>query len=163
MSEQPEKKVPTKEEMHKYYAIEFFNQSWDFLDKYVASKEIEDGETALRLAYASAQHWSYVGTTLNTQRGEWMISHVAAVLKRPEQALHHAKRCYDLTMEHHFTDFDLGYAYEGMARAYAAAGNRDEALKWRELALHSVEQIKEQGDRDQFLSDMNNDLWFDIK
>ncbi len=43
------------------------------------------------------------------ESGEWLISHVYAVLNRPEVALYHAQRCLDLCQESNVKDFDIAY------------------------------------------------------
>ena len=47
----------------------------------------------VRAAYASAYHWSRAArrTEANEARGEWMLSHVHAVLGRADMAQHHAR------------------------------------------------------------------------
>ena len=44
---------------------------------------------------SSQYHWREVGGPPET-RGEWLVSHVYAVLGRPEPALDHARRCLEL-------------------------------------------------------------------
>jgi hypothetical protein len=56
-------------------------------------------------------------------------------------------------------DFDWAYAYEGVARAHAVAGNRDEAIRHIELAQKAGEAIKEEEDRRIFVADFNGGNW----
>jgi len=51
-------------------------------------------------------------------------------LNTPEPALCHAKRYLEICEESNIGDFDLAYAYEAMARAYAVAGESPEAEKY---------------------------------
>ena len=54
-----------------------------------------------------------------------MISHVYAILGRGKEALESAQKTMRLTKQHSFKDFDLAYAYEALARAHSASGNKD--------------------------------------
>ncbi len=116
----------------------------------------DDIAEAVRLAHSSTFHWSFVGTELNHQRGEWICSRVYAHFGFGDSALYHAKRCFDLTMKHGFEDFDLGYAYEGLSRAYSVLKNEKEKKKYFKLAEDSVEQIKKKEDREWFIKDLRS-------
>ena len=70
-------------------------------------------------------------TPANEARGEWMLSHVHAVLGRADLAQHHAERCVAVVDAADLQDFDRAYAHEALARAAAAAGRVDEAREQR--------------------------------
>ncbi|UCD20285.1 MAG: hypothetical protein JSU64_03865 [candidate division WOR-3 bacterium] len=148
-------------EWHKRFAVECNNRVWNLLAKETRSDE--ESEEMVHAAHASYYHWSKIGEPVNLQRGEWLISHVYAVLERSEQAVHHAVRCLTLTEEHKFIDFDLAYAYEAMARAHAAAHSTTEAKKYLDLARKAGESIKREEDRKLFFSDLETGPWFDIE
>mgnify|MGYP006304951731 CR=1 FL=1 len=117
----------------------------------------------IRLAYASLYHWSVIGEPINEQRGEWMVSHVWAVLGRGDPALYHAEKCWKLTEELGLAGFDLAYAREALARANAATGNDAEALKQFEEAEKAAEKIPGDEDRKLFLADLEKGPWFGIR
>jgi len=148
------KKMYNEEECHKKFAVDLFNYVWSLLVKQKRTEEEDEG--MVNASHASCFHWSKVGIPVNLQRGEWLISHVYAVLNRAEPALHHAKICLRLTEEHKFRDFDLAYAYEGMARALAVAGNKGERDKYINLAKEAGEAIKEKEDKELFFSDLKS-------
>lgn len=156
-----EEKKYSEKECHKKFAVGLNNLVWDLLEKVNRTKE-EDDEM-IHAAHASCYHWSKVGAAVNIQRGEWMISHVYAVLNRSEPALFHAKRCMELTDEHDFKDFDLAYAHEGMARAYAAAGEKLEYEKYSKLAKEAGEKIKNKKDKELFFSDLESGPWYNME
>jgi hypothetical protein len=54
-----------------------------------------------------------------------------------------------MTGEHSdsMADFDVAYTYEGVARANALAGNRDEALKYLQLADEAGQSIENEEDK----------------
>lgn len=75
-------------------------------------------------------------------------------MNRPESALYHTKRYLEICKENSIGDFDLAYAYEAMARAYAVAGEKGEAGKYIQLTKKAGEQIKEKENRDLLHTDL---------
>ncbi|HZA25512.1 MAG TPA: hypothetical protein VFA32_23430 [Dehalococcoidia bacterium] len=57
------------------------------------------------------------------------------------------------------SSFDVVCAYEGVARANAVAGNRNEALKYRQLADAAGQSIENEEDKRIFLADFNTGCW----
>jgi uncharacterized protein YndB with AHSA1/START domain len=105
-------------------------------------------------AHASQWHWSYGGGKLEAQRGEWLLSHVYAVIGDARAALRHAQRCRDITEAEGYEDFDRAYACEAMARAYAVSGDSEAAREWRERAVAAGALIADDEDRKIFESDL---------
>ena len=156
-----EEKKYSEEEFNKKFAVGLNNLVWSLLEKKDRTKG--EDEKMINAAYASLYHWSIVGEAINFQRGHWMISHVYAVQGRPEPALYHAKECMQLTQQHGFEDFDLAYAYEAMARAYAVNRKRSECQKYVKLAIEAGEKIKAEEDRKIFFSDFEKGPWYGMK
>ncbi|NQU68134.1 MAG: tetratricopeptide repeat protein [Candidatus Marinimicrobia bacterium] len=150
-----------EQKFHHYMGIELNNQTWNLLGK--DNRGDKDNQRMIQFAQGSLYHWllSPLFEKINEQRGEWMISHVFAVLGQGEQALVSAEKCMALTTEFGFEDFDLGYACEGMARAHAASGNDTVAIDYFEKAKAAAEQVKGDEDRKQYLSDLESGPWFD--
>jgi hypothetical protein len=110
---------------HRWFARSLNGLVWRLLAR--PSRTPEDDARMVDAAHASQYHWREVGGPPET-RGEWLVSHVYAVLGRPEPALHHARRCLELADgEPRVADFDHAYAAEAMARALACAGELDQA------------------------------------
>ena len=147
-----EPKRYTEQECHKKFAIDTFNLTWQLLDK--TDRTEEDDERMIHAAHASRFHWGEVGTAVHAERGEWQISRVYSVLNRPELALHHAQRCLAICQEHGIKDFDIAFAHEAMARAYAVAEDSAQCEMHIQLAKNSGLQIEEKEDRDLFLSEL---------
>ena len=143
----------TKEEFHKKMAVDLFNGVWDLFDK--QERTAAEDDEMVHAAHASRYHWGEIGTPLNFERGEWQIARVYAVLGRPEPALFHARKCLQICTENEIGDFDIAFAYEAMARAYASAGDAGECEKYRELAKRAGAVIEEDGDRDVFLGELS--------
>ena len=158
-----ETKTYTEEEAERFFAIKYFNQIWNLLDKPVRTGE--ENELLLDYAHTSMAHWRVAGTPLNLQRGEWMLSRVYCVLGKSEPALEHAHRCKQLTDQHLdlMQDFDLAFAWECLARAHALAGHKDEVIKLCIKAKEAGQLIKDEQDRKVFENDFNGGEWYGLK
>ena len=133
-------------EIHRRLAADLFNEAWELLER--PDRTPEDDERMQHAAHASRFHWGIAGTTLNAARGEWQCSRVYAVLGRAEPALHHARRCLELTEAAEREDFDLPFAFEALARAHAVAGEPEEAERWCTMARAAAELIADAEDRE---------------
>lgn len=147
-----EEKKYSERECHKKFAVDCFNLVWTLMDKKDRTKDEDD--RMVHAAHCSRFHWGETGTPVEFERGEWQISRVYTVVKRPESALYHAERCLKICQENNIGDWDIAFAYEAMARAYATAGQRAECKKYIELANDAGEQIKDKGDRDYLFSEL---------
>ena len=105
-----EEKRYTVEESHLMFAKKLNGVTWDLLEK--PARSAEEDDLTVHAAHASLYHWLQVGTPVNRQRGEWLVSRVYAVLGRGEDALHHAKRCIETTRKHEdlMEAFDTAFA-----------------------------------------------------
>lgn len=149
-------------EEHKKIGIKFFNQIWGFIEK--KNRSTEENEMMLHYAHASALHWLLSEPPkVNKQRGDWIISRVYAILNRPESALIYAKRCYanteEPTKDNGFNRFDVAYANEAMARAYAIAGNKAEFQKYYKKAQVEGDKITDKGDKKYWDMDITSEPW----
>jgi hypothetical protein len=158
-----EEKTYTEAEAHRFFAIDYNGKTWDLLDK--ADRTADDDELMVHSAHASCRHWLVAGTGVNHQRGEWLIARVYTVLGLGEAALRHAERTLQLTEKYssEMEDFDVAFAYEGVARAHAAAGNKSEAAGFVERATKAGEAIEDAGNREYFFGDMNGGEWFGVR
>lgn len=147
-----EEKKYNEKEWHKKKAVDLFNLVWSFLDKKERTKQEDD--KMVHAAHASRFHWGEIGTPLEFERGEWQISRVYSVLNRPQPALYHARRCLEICQENKIGDFDIAFAYEAMARAYAVAREKSEREKYIKLAKAAGEDIKGKENKDYFLGDL---------
>lgn len=141
-----------KQTIHKEFAINLFNETWELIEK--ENRSQKDVDHMIHAAHASRYHWQIAGNALNIARGEWLISHVYAMLNRVEPCLYHADRCLQITLENDIRDFDLAFAYEAMARACDLAGDEVNTAKYIELAKEAAAKIKDQKDREYFLSQL---------
>jgi hypothetical protein len=124
---------PTQEmidKWHRWFAVQCNNRTWDLIAKPDRSPQ-EDREM-LEGAYASAFHWSKIGTPLHAARADLALAHVHAALGQGQQSLFHAQRCLSFFEAGQGEDWDLAFAHAAMAHAAAAA--RDAALHAKHYA-----------------------------
>ena len=118
-------------------AVDLFNAVWQEMER--TDRTPDDDAAMVHMAHASVHHWAQVGTEVNLARGEWQVSRVYTVVGRGDSALWHAQRCLDLCTRHGFEDWDLAYAHEAMARAYAVLGEAEACARHivaaREVAI----------------------------
>ena len=141
---------------HHYMGIKMNNQTWSLLDKKDRSEQ--DDIRMINYAKASLFHWqkSDKYTIVNEQRGQWLISHVYAILRKSDEALSYAKETLKITKDNNLKDFDLAYAYESMARAYSIANNKNKSKEWYKRAKVAGNLIVNEKDKEYFLLDLNS-------
>ncbi len=133
-------------------AVATFNYTWSQLRR--EDRTERDDDLMIHAAHTSRFLWEDVGGPINHARGEWQISRVYAVLGRAEPALFHARRCLEICEAEGIGDFDLGFAYEAMARAHAVAGNAEEAARYGAMALEQAAAVADLDDREVLLGDL---------
>jgi hypothetical protein len=153
----------TENEAHRHFAKLCNQKVWSLIAK--VERTADDNAEMLDAAHASLYHWRYAGTGVHQQRGEWLISHVYALLGQGDGSLRHAERCLALTAQYQgeMEDFDIAYAYLAMARANAILGNQPDAQKYLTLAEVAGETIADQEDRLIFTDDLVGGNWYGLR
>jgi hypothetical protein len=146
--------VEITSEIHKKLAVSLFNKVWELID--LKDRSEEETELMINTAHASLYHWRQVGEPVNFARGEWQVSRVYSLAGRADPALHHAANSLEICQKHGIGDFDLAFAYEALARAYAIEGNNSKVEEFHKLALAAAENIKEKDDKKYFLSELES-------
>jgi hypothetical protein len=149
-----EKEIDNKQTQHKKLAKSLFNQVWDLLEKEKRTEEEDD--KMVHAAHASRYHWGEIGTPITFERGEWQISRVYSTLNRPESAIFHAQRCLDICLKNGIEDFDIAFAYEALARAYAVNGDKNNHKIFFKLGEQAAKNIKKEDDREYFITELHN-------
>lgn len=114
-------KAPLPPDVQTQVGKDLFNYTWTLIE--LDRRTVAQEDAMVHAAHASRHHWTQVGKPENLARGDWLISHVYAILGRPEPALHHAHRCLQICRENGIADWDIAAAYEALARASAVAGD----------------------------------------
>jgi hypothetical protein len=130
---------------HRLFAIELFNRSWDLLE--MPDRSVDDDAEMLAAAFGSAWHWQQVGTAENIALGDHQISKVASHVGQPALALHYARRALEAIEIGHFGDWQVAAAYEGMARACAAAGDTAGRDYWVQRCTVALGAVPDAADR----------------
>ena len=129
-----------------------FNRTWILIEK--EDRTPDEDEEMLLTALTSQYHWRRVGTPIHLARSEWQVTRVCGLLGRYDEAVRRSKRCLEMTEATKIGDFDLAFAYEGMARSLALAGEVEQARAFAELAASAGTQIAEEEDRQLFMADL---------
>jgi hypothetical protein len=130
---------------HRRFAIELFNRSWDLLEQ--ADRTPEDDAEMLAAAFGSAYHWSVVGTAENRALSDHQIAKIASHVGQPALALHYARRALEAIELGRFGDWQVAAAYEGMARACAAAGDLAGRDYWVQRCTIALGAVPDAADR----------------
>ena len=149
------------DKLHRFLGIDLNQQTWSLLNK--KDRDTMNNNRMIAFSKASLYHWklSPEFEPVNEQRGEWLISHVYAVLEKGENALIYAKKCWEITERENLKDLDLAYALEALARAYAALENSDKMNEYFLKAKSAGENIEKKEDLDYFLADFHAEPWFE--
>lgn len=152
----------TLPEAHRHFAVTANGEVWRLLEQ--STRTSEEDAALLRAAHTCLYHWLHAGSAVHHQRGEWLLARVYAVLGNSQAALRHAARCMHLTDQYRaeMEDFDLAYAYEGLARAHALAGNPAEARRYHAQAAAAGQTIGDAEDRSIFLGDFEGGEWYGL-
>jgi hypothetical protein len=158
-----ETKTYTIDEAHKYFAQSTNGRVWELLQK--SNRLPSQDDEMLHAAHACAYHWQFVGTAVHQQRGEWLISRVHVALGHGNEALRHAQRCFELTESNRglMKDFDIAYAFEGMARAQAMLGDHRIAKEFLVLAQQAGDAIANEEDKSIFMGDFDAGNWYGLR
>ena len=137
---------------HRQLGVDLFNHTWTLLDQ--GERTAAEDDAMIHAAYASRYHWSQASQEAKHQaRGEWQLSRVFSVLGRGEPAVYHAERCLAWCEGGDVEDWDLAFAYEALARAHGAAGNADEAGRFKQKAREEGDRIADADDCEHFDED----------
>jgi hypothetical protein len=144
--------VPLEPGQARRLGVDLFNYVWTLLER----EDRSERESALMVhaAHASRFFWEEPGDAVNHARGEWQISRVYATLERAEPAIHHARECLNICEDNGIGDFDIAYAYEALARAYAVAGDAKSAKEFEGKARDAAGGVADKDDKDKLLADL---------
>lgn len=151
-----EKEPVITPEQQRQLGIDLFNYTWTLIDK--MDRTADDADEMIHVAHASAYHWRQVGIPLNFARSDWLLSRVYAILDRPEAAIYHAHHSLDVCQAESIGDFDLAFAFEALARAYALNGQMTEARKYLQQARDAGQLTEEEDDRQYFAAELKTIL-----
>ena len=137
---------------HRQLGVDLFNGTWTMMEQ--PDRTPDEDALMIHMAHASAYHWLQVGAPENVARSHWQCSRMYTVLGRSEPAIYHAKLVLDVCEQNDIGDWDLAFAYEALARAYAVAANSAESAGWLAKAQAASTDITDDEDRELLLTDL---------
>jgi hypothetical protein len=157
-----DEEIIKKEGHHKYFGIELNRLTWSLLCR--TDRTAEENELMLNAAHGSNIHWRQVGTAVHFQRGEWLIARVYSELNIPERALFYAERCRKITEDNRedMKDYDIAYADEAMAWAFACSGKHEDANKYLKSAINNGNNISGKEEKEIFEGDLKSGPWYGL-
>jgi hypothetical protein len=140
---------------HKFYSADCFNRTWDLLDK--AQRSPEEDQDMVQLALASLWHWSQRSdrTETNLSVGYWLASRVYAVLGLGDESRRYANLSLEAIRGRDVPPFYLGYAFEALARAESAAGDREKMSGYLAEARRIAGELPDADGRKALLGDLD--------
>lgn len=141
---------------HHYFAVTFFNDIWELIDKPERTKQ--DNETMLHLAHASLLHWSNNPKVnpSNWSIGYWMLSRVYSLNSDGENALKYGEKSYEYAESGKLDPFFTGYAYEAMARAFKISGDQDKFQVYLQKALDCAQKVSDKDSQELLMADLED-------
>ncbi|HBJ83797.1 MAG TPA: hypothetical protein DDZ88_08010 [Verrucomicrobiales bacterium] len=106
---------------HRYFSADFFNLTWELIEK--AERSPEDTECMISLSHASLAHWRMREdcTARNLSIGYWQLSRVYALAGQADNATHYGQLCLGVSGQE--PPFYISYAHEALARAAKLKGD----------------------------------------
>jgi hypothetical protein len=137
---------------HRHFSAWCFNQAWDLIEK--ADRTEADDRLMVALNQASIFHWLNRPdcTAKNMAVGYWQASRIQALLGKADEAMRHAHTC--LGYSDGLEPFNLGYAYEALARAAGLAGDAQALAEYLGRAEALAEQVSDAADRRLLMADL---------
>ena len=129
---------------HRAKAVATYNRCWDLLDNPTRSAD-EDAEL-LTAAFASRYHWLAVDDEQAHIIAEWMVSRAAAAVGEPDIAILFGRRALAAVITGERPAWLRASIYEGLARAYASAGDgtrRDECIARAWVELEAEQDVED--------------------
>ncbi len=151
-----------KEQANRWFAVQLNNRAWDLLES--TDRSDTEADEMIHAAHASVYHWLQVGTAANYARAMCLLANVYAALGRATEAVRYAGRCVELTEANaaDLADWDFAFAYDCLARARAAAGDRTQAEDLRQKSREYGDQIADPEDKEFFTRWLTSGNWHGI-
>jgi hypothetical protein len=139
---------------HRHFSVSCFNRAWDLLDR--AKRTPQEDQEMIFLGLAGLWHWTQREDCFptNLSIGYWQVARIYTVLKQVENARYYAQQCLHISKMGDVAPFYVGYAYEALARAEAAAGDRAAMQTYLEEARRLAGRVADPEERDQLLEDL---------
>ena len=140
--------------VHKHFSAQCFNMAWDLIEK--QDRTAEEDEQMIRLNQASLWHWTQREDCKKTNMsvGYWQASRIFALVGQPDAARKYGQLSLENSNEKE--PFYMGYAYEALARAESAAGNREKSEEYLKQARKLAEGVADADSKKMLLDDLKS-------
>ena len=132
-------------EAHRTEAVEAFNLAWALIE--TEHRTADQDADLLTAAFTSRHHWQVVGGSQQWIVADWMVSRAAGAVGMGQLALLFAERAYGAARQEGTPDWLEASSAEGVARAFAAAGDLGQRDAWCAVAVGLVTAIGNKEDR----------------
>jgi hypothetical protein len=139
------------------FAVAAFNGAWELIDK--PDRTPDEDRQMLTLAFASRWHWGEVGTAENKTIADWQVAHAASMLGDATLARDFAQAAYDAAHTNDLPDWLRASTAEGLARAYACAGDRASYERYVTETRELIDRLDEEEDRELILGQLASIPW----
>lgn len=132
---------------HRELGARYFNAAWDLID--LPERTADQDRDLLGLVFASRQHWiDGDGTTQNLVVADWQVAHAASLLGLADLALVFASTAVESAESADVPVWLRASVHEGLARAHAAAGDRQGYDREVEATQRLLELVDDAEGRD---------------
>jgi hypothetical protein len=123
-----------------------FNAAWKLIER--EERSPDDEAEMLVDAFASRYLWETVGEDEQRFTADWQVAHVASLVGEAGLALRFAALALARVEANGWTDWRLPSAFEGMARAHAAAGDAAGRDAYVDRCRRALAAVGDEDDRD---------------
>ena len=106
---------------HRWFAVEANNLAWTLSGR--ANLGVQEKTELVYAAYASAYHWSKVGTEEHMARAELLLGRVHALLGQGDLAMRCATAAFRSITSRESEPWEVAFAHAILANAAAASGD----------------------------------------
>ncbi len=129
---------------HRRFAAAANNRAWDLS---VQTRNAAEDQEMLNAAYASAWHWTKVGTELNRMRAAMLLAEVHALLGLGHSALAYAEKMRAYFLGVQSPDWEVAFVHVVHAHAASAAGEAEKHRASYGLAVAALEAVSNERER----------------
>lgn len=136
---------PQEEEIrkwHGWFARETNNRAWNLTE--IADPTDEERKEALAVAFASAYHWSKIGTEHNRALAELLLARAHCVARAAGQAMWYAESAFGYFESHKSELSEMAFAHAILADAAALGGDAERHRLHYERAQEIGDTLEEE-------------------
>jgi hypothetical protein len=130
---------------HRAIAVATYNRCWELL--HLDERSDAGDDELLTCAFTSRYHWLVQGGDMQVIVADWMVSRAAAATGQADLAVRFAHQAFEGVQSGQHPAWLRASVFEGLARAYASAGDRSQRDRHVGLAHLVLDQEDDADDR----------------